>query len=159
MVVRVGAVTVRADVEAEQPRLGAAHRRVRVLEIHLARAERLHLGAAKHESCLRGLENLVLVPRLAIGGDQAVLRRVGGLTWHARTVSSTVARAEVAELADALDSGSSARKGVGVRVPASAPSFDFHRIKRIQAEEGVRPLRFRAVGSTAGGLAMRRFTY
>jgi hypothetical protein len=29
--------------------------------------------------------------------------------------------AEVAELADALDSGSSARKGVGVRVPASAP--------------------------------------
>jgi hypothetical protein len=30
--------------------------------------------------------------------------------------------AEVAELADALDSGSSARKGVGVRVPASAPS-------------------------------------
>src|SRR5262245_7315587 len=30
-------------------------------------------------------------------------------------------RAEVAELADALDSGSSARKGVGVRVPPSAP--------------------------------------
>jgi hypothetical protein len=30
--------------------------------------------------------------------------------------------AEVAELADALDSGSSARKGVGVRVPPSAPS-------------------------------------
>src|SRR5262245_9394123 len=32
-------------------------------------------------------------------------------------------RAEVAELADALDSGSSARKGVGVRVPASAPNL------------------------------------
>src|SRR5207302_8270225 len=32
-------------------------------------------------------------------------------------------QAEVAELADALDSGSSARKGVGVRVPASAPSL------------------------------------
>ena len=31
------------------------------------------------------------------------------------------ARAEVAELADALDSGSSARKGVGVQVPPSAP--------------------------------------
>ena len=29
--------------------------------------------------------------------------------------------AEVAELADALDSGSSARKGVGVQVPPSAP--------------------------------------
>jgi hypothetical protein len=31
--------------------------------------------------------------------------------------------AEVAELADALDSGSSARKGVGVRVPPSAPRY------------------------------------
>src|SRR6059058_780561 len=31
-------------------------------------------------------------------------------------------RAEVAELADAHDSGSCARKGVGVRVPASAPN-------------------------------------
>src|SRR5881409_3983924 len=31
-------------------------------------------------------------------------------------------RAEVAELADALDSGSSARKGVGVQIPPSAPS-------------------------------------
>src|SRR5687767_7626539 len=30
-------------------------------------------------------------------------------------------RAEVAELADAHDSGSCARKGVGVRVPPSAP--------------------------------------
>jgi hypothetical protein len=29
--------------------------------------------------------------------------------------------AEVAELADALDSGSSARKGVRVQIPASAP--------------------------------------
>src|SRR5262245_41749903 len=31
-------------------------------------------------------------------------------------------RAEVAELADALDSGSRARKGGGVRVPPSAPA-------------------------------------
>jgi hypothetical protein len=31
--------------------------------------------------------------------------------------------AEVAELADALDSGSSARKGVGVQIPPSAPSI------------------------------------
>jgi hypothetical protein len=30
--------------------------------------------------------------------------------------------AEVAELADALDSGSSARKGVRVQIPASAPA-------------------------------------
>ena len=31
--------------------------------------------------------------------------------------------AEVAELADALDSGSSARKGVRVQIPASAPTI------------------------------------
>ena len=30
-------------------------------------------------------------------------------------------QAEVAELVDALDSGSSVRKGVGVRIPPSAP--------------------------------------
>ena len=38
--------------------------------------------------------------------------------------------AEVAELADALDSGSNVRKDVGVRVPPSAPinpfATDFH---------------------------------
>jgi hypothetical protein len=33
--------------------------------------------------------------------------------------------AEVAELADALDSGSSARKGVRVQIPASAPANVF----------------------------------
>jgi hypothetical protein len=31
--------------------------------------------------------------------------------------------ADVAKLADALDLGSSARKGVGVQVPPSAPNF------------------------------------
>jgi hypothetical protein len=34
-----------------------------------------------------------------------------------------VPQAEVAELADALDSGSSARKGVRVQIPASAPAI------------------------------------
>src|SRR5215475_16114267 len=34
----------------------------------------------------------------------------------------SLSRAEVAELADAHDSGSCARKGVGVRVPPSAPA-------------------------------------
>src|SRR5882724_4505433 len=36
-------------------------------------------------------------------------------------------QAEVAELADAPDSGSGARKGVGVRVPASAPILIYPR--------------------------------
>ena len=34
-----------------------------------------------------------------------------------------VSRAEVAELADARGSGPRTRKGVGVRVPSSAPKF------------------------------------
>ena len=34
--------------------------------------------------------------------------------------------AEVAKLADALDSGSSARKGVRVQIPPSAPNSLFH---------------------------------
>jgi hypothetical protein len=37
--------------------------------------------------------------------------------------------AEVAELADALDSGSSGGNAVGVRVPPSAPSFSFEALK------------------------------
>jgi hypothetical protein len=36
---------------------------------------------------------------------------------------SAALQAEVAELADALDSGSSARKGVRVQIPASAPTI------------------------------------
>src|SRR5438552_1485660 len=52
------------------------------------------------------------VPHSVEGG----YRRQRSRNW------SETLRAEVAELADALDSGSSARKGVGVRVPASAPT-------------------------------------
>ena len=39
------------------------------------------------------------------------------------TELNLVYRAEVAELADARGSGPRTRKGVGVRVPSSAPSF------------------------------------
>ena len=50
----------------------------------------------------------------------ARLRDAAGLgdTVHPRSVS----RAEVAELADARGSGPRTRKGVGVRVPSSAPT-------------------------------------
>src|SRR5438067_4814889 len=40
-----------------------------------------------------------------------------------RAVVRRIPNAEVAELADAHGSGPCARKGVGVRVPSSAPSF------------------------------------
>jgi len=47
--------------------------------------------------------------------DRATENEVGGLSEHP-------ARAEVAELADAPDSGSGALTGVRVQIPASAPS-------------------------------------
>ena len=47
----------------------------------------------------------------------ARLKVAAGLADHAGYVS----RAEVAELADARGSGPRTRKGVGVRVPSSAP--------------------------------------
>jgi hypothetical protein len=50
-----------------------------------------------------------------------------------------VSRAEVAELADALGSGPSTRKGVGVRVPSSAPVIKLNLLKSLickQAREG-----------------------
>ena len=54
--------------------------------------------------------------------------------------------AEVAELADALDSGSSARKGVRVQIPASAPPTthcrnDDHGKNDLPASVGAEPSR------------------
>src|SRR5207245_9044328 len=51
-------------------------------------------------------------------------RRRPRLDWPSLlSIMNDALRAEVAELADAHDSGSCARKGVGVRVPPSAPCF------------------------------------
>ena len=44
--------------------------------------------------------------------------------------------AEVAELADALASGASGRKAIGVRVPASAPDFAASRLADEVLEPG-----------------------
>ncbi len=49
-----------------------------------------------------------------------VLRGMGALRTPRGDIFSSL-YAEVAKLADALDSGSSARKGVRVQIPASAP--------------------------------------
>ena len=51
----------------------------------------------------------------------ARLKVAADLADEARFVS----RAEVAELADARGSGPRTRKGVGVRVPSSAPIFSY----------------------------------
>src|SRR5262245_29463889 len=125
-VVGVGPVAIRADVATPQPGLVVAHRRKRILEAHLARSKGLYLGAAEYKPCLDHLEDLVLVPGLTVGGDTLVLlaSHVALETPGGAALSSGArpSRAEVAELADAHDSGSCARKGVGVRVPPSAPT-------------------------------------
>ncbi|SPE25894.1 hypothetical protein SBA2_270004 [Acidobacteriia bacterium SbA2] len=55
----------------------------------------------------------------------APLKPALGLLWPGRSSSPDQRRAEVAELADALHSGCSARQGVEVRVLSSAPIFRF----------------------------------
>src|SRR5262245_53050621 len=126
IVVGVGPVAVGIDVAAEQPRLTVADGGVGILERHLAVAQRLHLGPPQNEPGLDGLEDLVLVPRAPVGGDvPGLVGHVRALTCPSATVSS-LPWAEVAELADAHDSGSCARKGVGVQIPASAPLLREH---------------------------------
>ena len=56
---------------------------------------------------------------LTHGAAFARLRDAAGLAKNAELVY----RAEVAELADARGSGPRTRKGVGVRVPSSAPNL------------------------------------
>ena len=57
------------DVDADQPHLAVAHRRVGVLELGLALAQRLDLGARQHHPRLEALEQVVAIRRLAVGGD------------------------------------------------------------------------------------------
>lgn len=74
-----------------------------------------------------------------IGGVGACLTRTGRIQdnpiFENPVQLCKTEHAEVAELADALDSGSSARKGVRVQIPASAPPHNrlsyqgFHRFK------------------------------
>src|SRR5882724_9816724 len=57
-------------------------------------------------------------------------RRRARLDWPSLLgIMNDALRAEVAELADAHDSGSCARKGVGVRVPPSAPLVTRHDLR------------------------------
>jgi hypothetical protein len=72
-----------------------------------------------------------LYPAAPVGFDT-----VGSIceTQSAASLAETsrlVSRAEVAELADARGSGPRTRKGVGVRVPSSAPSCQVNPIKSI----------------------------
>src|SRR5262245_60731749 len=56
-----------------------------------------------------------------LGAPACVDKATGGK--HNDSASPHTGSAQVAELADALDSGSSGRKVVGVRIPSWAPNF------------------------------------
>ena len=63
--------------------------RVRLPELDLAVARRLHLGAREHDTSLDALEKLVVVPRAAVVGDQLGSGRLG----HGRSVGRGLPRA------------------------------------------------------------------
>src|SRR5205814_7685601 len=81
LVVGIGAVAVGIDVAADQPTLTVADGRVRVLEGHAPVAQRLDLRPAQHEPGLDRLEDLVLVPRPAVGGNRPIAGALD-LTGH-----------------------------------------------------------------------------
>src|SRR5882724_10004759 len=85
VVVRVGAVAVRADMAAEEPALPVPDGRVAILEVHQTCPARLDLGAAKHQPRLDRLEDLVLLPGPPVRCDRAGSAFLG-LTCHVRKV-------------------------------------------------------------------------
>src|SRR6185436_9705088 len=70
LVVRAVALSVRADVEPEEPGLGPLDLGVRLLQVRAAVAQGLHLGPLEHEAGLVGLEDLEVVMRPAVRRDE-----------------------------------------------------------------------------------------
>src|SRR3954453_10196899 len=69
LVVGVAPLVVRRDRGAVQPELAVAHVRVRLHERRAALTQRLHLAAGEDDARLEAVEQLVLVPRLAVLRD------------------------------------------------------------------------------------------
>src|SRR5699024_12587022 len=67
------AVRVLGDVEASQPHLALVHRRERVDERRLALAHALDLGPDERDAGLEGVEDLEIVPGLAIARHHAAV--------------------------------------------------------------------------------------
>src|SRR6478735_9563854 len=62
-------VAVRRDVHAVQPDLPVDHPGIRVGQLHVAEAQALDLAAAQHDAALERLDDRVVVPCSAVGGD------------------------------------------------------------------------------------------
>ena len=63
-------LVVGVDVRADEPGLTLADVRVGLLEADLALPERLDLAPGQHDARLEALEEVVVVPRLAVLGDR-----------------------------------------------------------------------------------------
>src|SRR2546423_1817768 len=121
----IAAGSIVGDRHAFQPHFTIADVRVGLTQARLAIAERLHLGSREDESRLPRFQEMVIVPCTRISGDgnffhgtKVKIRIDLGLYNDLDCRSAKIA--EVVELVDALASGASGRKPVGVRVPPSA---------------------------------------
>ena len=69
-----GGETVWRDMSALQPHLTVPDIGVGVLELHLGIAQALDLGSTQDDAALKGIEDLVVVPGAAIGGNDLATR-------------------------------------------------------------------------------------
>src|SRR5207237_7650525 len=122
------------DAHSLEPHLAVADVGVRLSQAGLAGSQRLDFRSREHEAGLPSLQEVVVMSRPRVAGDwdfvhssqgkiettvEAVKPRVD-LGLYRALDSPFRTLAEVVELVDALASGASGRKPVGVRVPPSA---------------------------------------
>src|SRR5262245_16371449 len=152
----VAARSVMRDRHSLQPDLAIADMGVRLIQARLAVTQRLDFGSGEDETSLPGFEEVVIVPGPGVSGDRDFFHAdVGkiridlGLYNNLDCRSSKNRFAEVVELVDALASGASGRKPVGVRVPPSASAYQ---LRRKLASKHRRPIEKRRI-STVGLLS------
>ena len=76
--------------------------------------------------------------------------------YNVRSCPEEISTAEVAELADALASGASGRKLIGVQIPASAPDFARKARERASSGQATRELTIREVCPAVAAPPRRR---
>src|SRR5881396_3414965 len=102
---------------------------VRFTQARFAITQRLDLGATEDETRLPRLEEVVIVTGARVPRDRNFFHddigkiRIDLGLYNNLDCRSSKVLAEVVELVDALASGASGRKPVGVRVPPSALSI------------------------------------
>ena len=88
LVFGIPAMAVRADVHVVDEHLAVFDAGKAVAEVDAALADRLHLGAEQHDTGLERLEEVIVVPRLAVLGDVRLGFLPLGFRGHWMTQSS-----------------------------------------------------------------------